>query len=107
MEASSDAKYFISTHEDSFRVHHLKLFFLWGHGNFGSAGAQNISAQVFMKEKNQAKTNQNKPKQAKTAEAGSRTEWDEITPEGKDEAQTFTPPFPASSSPFLYFPQFY
>lgn len=73
MEASSDAKYFISTHEDSFSVHHLKLFFLWGHGNFGSAGAQ-ISAHVFMKERNQAKTSQNKPKQAKTAKAGSRTE---------------------------------
>lgn len=107
MEASSDAKYFISTHEDSFRVHHLKLFFLWGHGNFGSAGAQNISAQVFMKEKNQAQTNQNKPKQAKAVEAGSRTEWDKITLEEKDEAQTFTPLFPVSSSPWLYFPQFY
>lgn len=74
MEASSDAKYFISTHENSFSVHHLKLFFLWGHGNFGSAGAQKISGHVFMKEKNQTKTSQNKPKQAKTAKAGSRTE---------------------------------
>lgn len=65
MEASADAKYFISTHEDSFSVHHLKLFFLWGHGNFGSAGAQKISAYLFMKGRNQAKTSQNKPKQPK------------------------------------------
>lgn len=85
MEASSDAKYFISTHEDSFSVHHLKLFFLWGHGNFGSAGAQKISAHVFMKEKNQAKPSQNKPKQAKTAKAGvEKREWGKITLEGKE-----------------------
>lgn len=103
MEASSDAKYFISTHEDSFRVHHLKLFFLWGHGNFGSAGAQNISAQVFMKEKNQAKTNQNKSKQAKTAEAGSRTEWDENHTRGERRSTNF---YTTVSCFFLSFPLF-
>lgn len=47
MEASSDPKYLISTHEDSFSAHHLKLFHLWGHGNFGGAGAQELSAHVL------------------------------------------------------------
>lgn len=61
MEASSGPKYFISTHEDSFSAHHLKLFHLWGHGNFGSAGAPELSVHVlkesvFVKEKDQAKT---------------------------------------------------
>lgn len=61
MEASTDPKYFISTHEDSFSAHHLKLFYLSGHGNFGSAGAHELSApilkeSVFVKEKDQAKT---------------------------------------------------
>lgn len=47
MEASPDPKYFISTHEDSFSAHHLKLFHLWGHGNFGSTGVQELSVCVL------------------------------------------------------------
>lgn len=103
MEASSDAKYFISTHEDSFRVHHLKLFFLWGHGNFGSAGAQNISAQVFMKEKNQAKTNQNKPKTSQNSRGRvkNRVGWNHTR--GERRSTNF---YTTVSCFFLSFPQF-
>ena len=46
MEASSNPKCLISTHEDSFSAHHLKLFHLWGQGNFGRAGTEELSAHV-------------------------------------------------------------
>lgn len=70
MEASSDPKYFISTHEDSFSTHHLKLFCSSGHGNFESAvhelSAHILKENAFVKEKDQAKT-------SSTAKAGQRT----------------------------------
>lgn len=69
MEASSDPKYFISTHEDSFSAYHLKLFCFSGYGNFESAvhalSAHILKENAFVKEKDQTKT-------SSTAKSGQR-----------------------------------